>query len=186
MTTNETPVEKMAAGVEADRVHREEAVEADRAELAAGVEADRINREDVVEIARAEYARVLEEDRKQHNLHMEERLRERTRQVNRRFLVLFLGMAVIFGLLAYRSELADNRADQNAYDIRKGLYDACQARADGARKYNDGIDGLVQLSENTPRTPPLTVAEKVEMERQIRQAFFRPVEDCGIDPASVG
>lgn len=171
---SETPVEKVAAGVEADRVTREEAVEADR-----------VSREDVVEITRIELARVLEEDRKHHNILMEQRLKERTRQVNRRFLVLFLGMALIFGLLAYRSELADNRADQNAYDIRKGLYEACQARAAGAQKYNDGIDGLVQLSENTPRTPPLTVAEKVEMERQIRQAFFRPVEECGIDPASV-
>jgi hypothetical protein len=172
---HETPVEKLAEEVERDRANREEAVEADR-----------VNREDVVEIARAEYARVLEEDRKHHNIYMEERLQERTRQVNRRFLVLFLGMALIFGLLAYRSELADNRADQNAYDIRKGLYEACQARADGAQKYNDGIDNLVQLSEATPRTPPLTDAQKVTLEAQIRQAFFRPIEDCGVDPASVG
>lgn len=200
MTQPETPhpppsardVANLAAAVKQATTQRAEGVESDRVERAEGlaqdVEATRVETAAVtaataadVEFTRAELAAILEADRKRHNVRMEERVEARAKQTSRKFLVLFLFGALVFGLLAYRTEVnsADLQEQQTA--TRQAFYDACLARQERQQQANVGRETMVQLAVNGPNAP-VDPTEKVLMEQRLRDALLLPVEDCGTAP----
>jgi hypothetical protein len=146
-------------------------------EIAGQVEHRRVEIADEVEITREEMAAILEADRKRHNLRMEERLKERTRVINRRFGFLFGAMFLIFGLLAYRSEVNTRQSDANTRDIVVGFRVACEKRAAAAEQYNNGREALVQLFATAPFIDQ-TSATKAIIIKQLRDGLLLPVEQC--------
>lgn len=165
----------LAASLETDRSDLADAVEGDRSDRADVLELDRTTRAALIESIRVDTAAQLEVDRKLHNARIEAKLQERTKVVNRRFWFLFVALTLAFMLMAYRSE-------NNATAISTGLHEACLTRVETATQYNKGREALVQLSINSPRTPPRTEAEKAALVKQLRDGLLLPIEDCGPPP----
>ena len=170
-----TPVERLAERVEVERVDRAEQVETDRVEAAADIEAERVALAVVEALNRDDLAAALEADNARHNAHLEERLREQFRRINRRLAFLFSLLLVAFLLLAYRSEV-------NGRTVADGLYEACANRVATATTYNQGREALITLVVNTPVDPPRTDAQKTDLAQRLREGLLLPIEDCGPRP----
>lgn len=105
---------------------------------------------------------------------LEARLNRAAHRFRVLLLVLYLAMALVFGLLAYRTEV-------NANALANGFYQACLVRQDRQIKANVGRETLVQLAANGPTSPPSQEA-KDQLVQQLRDALLLPVEDCGDAP----
>jgi hypothetical protein len=156
--------------------------ETERAERAEDVEAARVERAEDVEVTRQELADILEENRKQHNARVKQEIDGRTRQTNRRFLFLFAAICLIFGLLAYRTEVTSAALAEQQQATEQAFYDACLARQERQVQANVGRETMVQLAINGPNAPG-DAAGKVLLTQQLRDALLLPVEDCGESPA---
>lgn len=100
---------------------------------------------------------------------------------NRRFLVLFLSMAAVFGLLAWRTEVNADELEAQQNSMEQAFYAACLARVDRQILANQSREATVQLAVSGP-TAPTDPAEKARMIQQLRDALLLPVEDCGPGP----
>lgn len=105
---------------------------------------------------------------------LEARLNRASHRFRILLLTIYVAMVLVFGLLAYRTEV-------NANSLAQGFYQACLVRQDRQIQANVGRETLVQLAANGPTSPP-TQEAKDELTKQLRDALLLPVEDCGEAP----
>jgi hypothetical protein len=105
---------------------------------------------------------------------LEARLAKATKNANNRSLALFITIVLIFGLLAYRTEV-------NARALEDGFYNACLVRQDRQIIANNKREALAVAAAQGPNAPEDATAKEA-LTQQIRDALLLPVEDCGAAP----
>lgn len=105
----------------------------------------------------------------------------RAKTVNRRFLFLFAAIVLIFGLLAYRTEVNANELEKQQQATRQAFYDACLVRVDRQEQANVGREAMVTLASHGPNAPT-DPAKLAVLVKQLRDALLLPIEDCGDPP----
>ena len=88
-------------------------------------------------------------------------------------LVMFLFVWVVFGLLAYRSEMQSQRMADNTYTM-------CTARNVNVARLNHFYRGMIAIEQRNPfkNTSPSTITRRIAL---YRGALLNHV-DCGKDP----
>jgi hypothetical protein len=108
---------------------------------------------------------------------LEQRVAQRVRVTNRRFLFLFVGAVLVFGLLAYRTEVNANGVTEQQQALKEAVQQACMVRADRVSAANEARETLTQVLVNGPNGPT-DPAAKALLTQQLRDALLLPVEDC--------